>query len=557
MTTQTPPNNGEEQDHPDHARDTDDQVTQITDVVLRSIEARWGVERKDVEEITGSLRVLQKVTWLFTYWTPILFILSGLIIVLGLLLYRVSPLQIVEGSVARYQEAEQEEDIVSRHLRLGDDFLGIGQPVAARTEFEKALELDPTNTDAELGIIKCDLFIPILEQNYSLEVTQQRLQLLKDEVPNDPHIYTFLGNIFQKSHPLKALEHYDRAIDQDPLNAHAYYSKGTVYEGQGKLDEALEMYEEAQSHAEWNPLYQQAVAYVLYKQNHYDKARAKYENLVHWEPQYLWAYSDLALVYQLLGQVRIADFYQKQLVTLLKDETVISMGKNQGTLAYSSRMGPVYLSQPAEKLYYVYYNAAWTAHLLGDQEETRQYIGMAAAQELDADRKWEIRQVLDDNIALLLSENPKLAPEADQFRGDFIGDEALSIEEGSSLGGRASAPSEEPLDGKQQAVSAAVRGHYAAIEEQDLEEAFSYFGADYRQLVDETYWIATQNIYQVRSTAINSLGVDEVRGDTATVTADVSFEDNTGDPRFLVTWHLVRENEEWKLNKAFSIQRLT
>lgn len=40
-----------------------------------------------------------------------------------------------------------------------------------------------------------------------------------------------------------------------------------------------------------------------------------------------------------------------------------------------------------------------------------------------------------------------------------------------------------------------------------------------------------------------------------TVTAGVSFEDNTGNPRFLITWHLARENEGWKLNKV-SIQRL-
>jgi hypothetical protein len=181
---------------------------------------------------------------------------------------------------------------------------------------------------------------------------------------------------------------------------------------------------------------------------------------------------------------------------------------------------------------------------------------VAADQELDADRKWEIRQILDDNIALLLSENPELAPEADEFRSDFISSETVSIDEGSSVGGRASAPSEDHLDSEQQAVSAAVRDHYAAIGEQDFKEAFSYFGADYQRLVDETFWISTQNTYQVQPTAINSLGVDEVRGDTATVTVDVSFEDNTGNPRFLITWHLARENEGWKLNKAFSIQRL-
>ena len=161
-------------------------------------------------------------------------------------------------------------------------------------------------------------------------------------------------------------------------------------------------------------------------------------------------------------------------------ETTVSMGKNQGILAYSSRMDPGYLSQPSEKLYYVYYNAAWTSHLLGDQKNTRRYIEVAADQELDADRRWEIRQILDDNIALLLSEDPELVRFGDEFRSGFISSETLSIDEGSSLGGRASAPSEDHLDTEQQAVSATVQDHYAAIGEQDFKGAFSYFGADYQ-----------------------------------------------------------------------------
>jgi hypothetical protein len=36
---------------------------------------------------------------------------------------------------------------------------------------------------------------------------------------------------------------------------------------------------------------------------------------------------------------------------------------------------------------------------------------------------------------------------------------------------------------------------------------------------------------------------------------DVGFEDNTGTPRFLITWELVQEGGEWKLNEQVSAQR--
>ena len=43
----------------------------------------------------------------------------------------------------------------------------------------------------------------------------------------------------------------------------------------------------------------------------------------------------------------------------------------------------------------------------------------------------------------------------------------------------------------------------------------------------------------------------------ATATVDVSFMDNTGTPRFVIVWGLVKEEVQWKLDEQFSAQRGT
>jgi hypothetical protein len=106
------------------------------------------------------------------------------------------------------------------------------------------------------------------------------------------------------------------------------------------------------------------------------------------------------------------------------------------------------------------------------------------------------------------------------------------------------------------AVAAAVRGHYEAIGAGNFEGAYSYFGPTFRSQHDQASWIAGEQNYQIQSSTIHSLRVDEVLGTTATATVDVSFVDNTGTPRFVIVWGLVNEGGEWKLDQQYSAQRI-
>jgi eukaryotic-like serine/threonine-protein kinase len=121
-------------------------------------------------------------------------------------------------------------------------------------------------------------------------------------------------------------------------------------------------------------------------------------------------------------------------------------------------------------------------------------------------------------------------------------------QESGSTGSRYDPSSEE--------VAAAVRSHYQAIGAGNFEEAYSYFGPTFRSQHDRTSWIAGEQSYQIQGSTIHSLSVDEVLGTTATATVDVSFVDNTGTPRFVIVWGLVKEGGEWKLDEQFSAQRI-
>jgi serine/threonine-protein kinase len=106
-------------------------------------------------------------------------------------------------------------------------------------------------------------------------------------------------------------------------------------------------------------------------------------------------------------------------------------------------------------------------------------------------------------------------------------------------------------------VTIAVRGHYEAIGAGNFEGAYSYFGPTFRSQHDAASWIAGEQSYDIKGSTIHSLTVDQVMGTTATATVDVSFVDNTGTPRFVIVWSLLKEGGQWKLDSQLSAQRVT
>jgi hypothetical protein len=116
----------------------------------------------------------------------------------------------------------------------------------------------------------------------------------------------------------------------------------------------------------------------------------------------------------------------------------------------------------------------------------------------------------------------------------------------------ATPPPESTLSSGESAVEAAIRSHYEAIGAGNFEEAYSYFGPTFRNQVDQGSWVSSEESYQITGSTVNSLDVTYVDDTTATADVDVSFTDKTGTPRFLITWRLVKENGQWKLDDQVS-----
>jgi hypothetical protein len=128
---------------------------------------------------------------------------------------------------------------------------------------------------------------------------------------------------------------------------------------------------------------------------------------------------------------------------------------------------------------------------------------------------------------------------------------------GQGLGAAGSQHNPSGEASSEEAAAAAIEGHYGAIGTGNFEGAYSYFGPTFRSQYDQASWIEGEQSYEIQSSTIHSLTVDEVLGTSATATVDVSFVDNTGTPRFVIVWSLVQEGGRWKLDSQLSAQRVT
>jgi Domain of unknown function (DUF4878) len=103
---------------------------------------------------------------------------------------------------------------------------------------------------------------------------------------------------------------------------------------------------------------------------------------------------------------------------------------------------------------------------------------------------------------------------------------------------------------QENAVESAVRGHYRAIGDRKFEEAYCYFGPTQRDdSGGQEQWIAGQEPNLITSSSIDSLEVQDISGSTAAAAVDVAITDKTGTHHFQITWHLVKEDGRWKLDK--------
>jgi len=414
----------------DPVRTNPERVEETTQAIRQVVESAsnqfW---EANVRATKPKSRLIGTLTFVASTWVVFFAVITLFTLLMGWILYGTSPLHSLER-IAHEQAQEQREqaqvgakkEMGAYYVDLGNSLLNVGQAKAARAEFEKALEVDPLNTEAQEGSLQSDLFMSIEEMDYDPGVTEQKLKELLERYPRDTQLWAFLGVVFSYYDTEQALKDFQKAVEINPNNAFAYSGMASLYYDQGKYDKNLEMAEKAYDLAPWDSSLQHNYANALYAEERYQDAITEYEDLTYWDPQHMWAYHDLAQLYRLTGDLDSAQWYYEQFIAMLEDEEVDSLEKNQGAMTFTTGPDsyPVYLYENPEMRYYTYYSIALAAYLRGHTEEAESYVSKAEDIQIDPYVESEIKRLMEYDITLLEEKQQDLKAKADCFRDTFL-----------------------------------------------------------------------------------------------------------------------------------------
>ncbi len=410
MTKEKPPTSEgkEEQGKPNRLG-----VEETTKIVLDVISQWQSTGRKQTGQFSRALN------WMSTHWVIVLFCISVLSVLGTSVLYEVSPLYPLkkihyEQQESKHNEAQREltKKMVGHQLALGKSFLDIGQYEAAKREYQEALKIDPANPEAQMGLYKAGVYGSIQGQ-YSPEVIEQRINLILDVNPKDPHAYAFLGKLYATIDEDTAIKHYEKAKSLDPNVATAYFGLSILYDKRGRLDEAIEMLETATKLSKWNQSYLNNMAYLYSKKKQYSRATETYERVLQLDEAFLLTYYEIASVYRLMGNFKEALVYQQALVDGLNDPEITAQPKNE-IWYFEIGNEEIYFYDLPEKKYYAYYSLSVTLFLLGKEQEAEGFMKMA--DNLEIDYSESVKALVDSDLTRLQKEKPTLTNRIEAYR---------------------------------------------------------------------------------------------------------------------------------------------
>jgi len=173
--------------------------------------------------------------------------------------------------------------------------------------------------------------------------------------------------------------------------------------------------------APWKSIFHNNYVNALNLKERYQDAIVVYEDLIYSDPQYLWAYNDLTVLYRLTGDLQASHFYGKEFIELLTDEEVMSVNRDEtAVFTTGPNSNPVYIHGDSEKRYYGYYNVALTTYLLGHTQEAESYVNKAKDVQIDPNAASEIKRLMDSDIERLQGEQERFKARADDFRAKFL-----------------------------------------------------------------------------------------------------------------------------------------
>ncbi len=184
----------------------------------------------------------------------------------------------LEAAIKMIHEAiGKDPEFARAHASLGRCYVlhasGYGGPeyyVLAERSLKRALELDPTITNARLQMIYVDLY------HGDKDKARFAIEELRREYPEDPSVLFVAGMLYRLDGLYeKALETYDRLLAINPKDVVLVaYNRARIYTHQGRFEEAVQELEKGREAEPEHPLIKTFLAVALFNQGQVDWAQA-------------------------------------------------------------------------------------------------------------------------------------------------------------------------------------------------------------------------------------------------------------------------------------------
>jgi tetratricopeptide (TPR) repeat protein len=211
-------------------------------------------------------------------------------------------LVLVQGLIARGELSRAQTDLealkarypnsAAVHAQMGMLLGKKSQPVPARTEFERALQLDPASLEAVGGLVALDL------STRRFDEARARVDAISKKPDAKPVALMLAARTYAATGDLATSEQLlRRVLAADPTFLGAYGALGQIYAKQGRLDQALAEFE-AMAKRDPKPVAPLTLAgMMLESQGKIAAAQEHFERAVQIDPQAAVAANNLAWIY--------------------------------------------------------------------------------------------------------------------------------------------------------------------------------------------------------------------------------------------------------------------
>jgi tetratricopeptide (TPR) repeat protein len=154
---------------------------------------------------------------------------------------RRAPIDTIPGDVDPDTRVEMLEEMTLKYpddanlyFEIGNHYYDAVMPVEARTNYERALALDPDFNKARVNLAM------LLVESDEVDSAKALLEEAIRREPKEAKAYNNLGMVYYSELDVaKAVEYFRRALEIDPANAEAHYNLGLAFAESGLVLEAI------------------------------------------------------------------------------------------------------------------------------------------------------------------------------------------------------------------------------------------------------------------------------------------------------------------------------